>query len=407
MIQIKSFFSKLFTSNKQGEKLITIAIYILLAFGCLFISSASINSASTIETTLKNIIKQVLILAASIALFNLASNYFDIKKCKRIILGIMIVEAMLLVTAFIYCKITGSINGNYSWFTINLGFFEFGLQPSEFAKGVIILAIACLFCDRKFKNEKSFKIVFWTFAFFFLFFVLTIVVLQRDTGSGLILFIIGCSLILFLDNRRFKPLQIFLIVCALLALAAFFCCLLSEQAREILAKISTTFAARFSAVTNPDYAKDETREIFYSLLGISRGELFGVGIGNSVQKFGYLVSSDADYIFAVIIEEIGIFGILMVFVPYIALISLLLFYSQKMTNETDKIILIGTVIYLSVHFLLNIGGVSGLLPLTGVPLLLISRGGSACFGIMVMLGICQNRIANYFLEKKKKSGFIG
>ena len=174
-----------------------------------------------------------------------------------------------------------------------------------------------------------------------------------------------------------------------------------------MAKISTTFAARFSAVTNPDYAKDETREIFYSLLGISRGELFGVGIGNSVQKFGYLVSSDADYIFAVIIEEIGIFGILMVFVPYIALISLLLFYSQKMTNETDKIILIGTVIYLSIHFLLNIGGVSGLLPLTGVPLLLISRGGSACFGIMVMLGICQNRIANYFLEKKKKSGFIG
>ncbi|MGN1399803.1 MAG: FtsW/RodA/SpoVE family cell cycle protein [Erysipelotrichaceae bacterium] len=407
MSLVKSFFSKLFRSNKQGEKLITIAIYVLLIFSLFFITSASINSGSSIESTSKNILKQLLILIISFAVFNLFSNYFNQKSCKRIMFVILILELLLLLFAYGYCKIYGSINGNYSWISIRIAFFQFGIQPSEFAKGIIILAIACMFGDRKFKSDKSYKIVFRTFFIFFILYIFIVVFLQRDTGSGLILLIIGCSLLLFLENKRFKPLQIFLFICALCAVGVFFYCLLTESGMAFLAKISPTFAARFSAVTNPDYTSDATREIFYSLLGISRGQLFGVGIGNSVQKFGYLVSSDADYIFAVIIEEIGILGILFVFVPYIIIISLLLYYANKMSNETDRLILIGTVIYLAVHFILNVGGVSGLLPLTGVPLLLVSRGGSATFGIMAMLGICQNRIADYYIEKKNKSGFIG
>jgi cell division protein FtsW len=159
-------------------------------------------------------------------------------------------------------------------------------------------------------------------------------------------------------------------------------------------KISPTFAARFSAVTNPDYHNDATREIFYSLLGISRGKLLGVGLGNSVQKFGYLVSSDADYIFAVIVEETGLFGIGLVFIPYIVLIGTLLSKARRVEKDTGRVILMGTVFYLFVHFMFNVGGVSGLIPLTGVPLLLISRGGSALISILFLLGLCQGVIAN-------------
>lgn len=171
---------------------------------------------------------------------------------------------------------------------------------------------------------------------------------------------------------------------------------------ELLMKISPTVAARFSAVLNPEYHDDATREIFYSLLGISRGKLLGVGFGNSVQKFGYLVSSDADYIFAVIVEELGIAGILLVFIPYSILIYSLFYYAKRVKKDSGRVILMGTIFYLFTHFLFNVGGVSGLLPLTGVPLLLISRGGSALLSILFLLGLCQGVIASERTPVKKE-----
>lgn len=406
MYRITGLFKSLFKTKKGSDSVLTFFICLILAVSLLYMTSASIDSSTTLNSTFKNIIKQLIIICSSLVLYNLFSNRFDIKICKRYIIIFLSLELILLLVAFFWCKVNGSINGNYSWITIGLGSFQFGIQPSEFAKVMIILAIACLLADKKFKNINSvwqmikIPFMFWFIYCFIIFF------LQKDAGSCLIVGIIGCMCFLLLSNPKLMKSRIILLFLIFLAITFFFYCLFNENGRAILAKISVTFAARFGAVTNPDYNSDATREIFYSLLGISNGNLFGVGLGNSVQKFGYLVSSDADYIFAVIVEECGIIGILSIFVPYIFICSRLIYYSRLVGKESDKIILLGTVIYLAIHFFLNIGGVSGLLPLTGVPLLLVSRGGSSTFAIMSLLGICQNRIANYYAEKKAKSVFI-
>lgn len=406
MSTVKRFIKYFFRPKKDSDSILTFFVYGLLLISLVYITSASINTSTTVGSTFRNIVKQVFIVVSSLMLFNFFSNFFDGKRCRKNIIIYLVLELLLLITAYVYCKLTGDINGNYSWITINLGLFQFGIQPSEFAKTFIVLSNACLLGDRKFKNIDS----QWQMIKFPLFFLLAyfgiIIFLQKDAGSGLIVWMIGCICFLFTSNKKLRGLRLLLVFLAFLAIGAYFYCLLTESGRAILEKVSTTFSARFSAVTDPSYNNDATREIFYSLLGISNGNIFGVGLGNSVQKFGYLVSSDADYIFAVIVEECGILGILSIFVPYIFIISRLLYYSKRVTKEFDKIILLGTVVYLSIHFFFNVGGVSGLVPLTGVPLLLVSRGGSATFSIMVLLGICQNRIANYYAEKKAKSGFI-
>ncbi|MDO4378499.1 MAG: FtsW/RodA/SpoVE family cell cycle protein [Erysipelotrichia bacterium] len=399
-------FKSLFKNKKGSDSVLSFFIFFLLLTSLLFTSSASINTGTTVASTLKNIIKQVVILSGACVLYNFFSNIFDIKRCKRYINVWLTLELLLLLAAYIWCKIHGSINGNYSWITIGLGPFQFGIQPSEFAKVMIILAVACLIGDKRFKNINSKWQMVRIPAIFLALYCFVIFILQKDAGSFLIVAIVGVSCFLFTNNPKLKGCRRLILFLGFAAIGFYFYCLFDENGRKILAKFSVTFAARFAAVTNPDYNNDATREIFYSLLGISNGNLLGVGLGNSVQKFGYLVSSDADYIFAVIVEECGLIGIAAVFVPYIFIIYRLIYYSRQMEKESDKIILLGTVVYLAIHFLFNIGGVSGFLPLTGVPLLLVSRGGSATFSIMSLLGICQNRISNYYAEKKAKSVFI-
>ena len=151
---------------------------------------------------------------------------------------------------------------------------------------------------------------------------------------------------------------------------------------------------RFRAMADP-FA--DTRNIGYqlynSLVAFVKGNWMGVGFGNSIQKFGYLPVAQSDYILAIIVEEMGFFGFLLVFVGYTVLISHLIIQSLTVRSERGKMVLFGTALYLLLHFILNVGGVTSLIPLTGVPLLLISAGGSSQMAIMMALGICQNIIA--------------
>ena len=128
---------------------------------------------------------------------------------------------------------------------------------------------------------------------------------------------------------------------------------------------------------------------------MSRGNIYGVGLGNSIQKFGYLASASADYIFPVIVEELGLIGIACVFVPYFIIYFILIKYSLKVKTEKEKVLLMGTCAYLFVHMFLNIGGVTAFIPLTGVPLLLISRGGTSMICTLAIMGISQNVIRKY------------
>ncbi|MBO7703766.1 MAG: FtsW/RodA/SpoVE family cell cycle protein, partial [Solobacterium sp.] len=104
---------------------------------------------------------------------------------------------------------------------------------------------------------------------------------------------------------------------------------------------------------------------------------------------------NTDFILSIVVEELGIFGFLLIFIPYMVIIVQLYRYAMKMENEQARIILVGTAMYLVIHCLFNIGGVTGMIPLTGVPLLMISSGGSSTLAFMAAIGLAQAVIDQY------------
>ena len=100
-------------------------------------------------------------------------------------------------------------------------------------------------------------------------------------------------------------------------------------------------------------------------------------------------AANTDYILAVLVEELGFAGFAVLMVLYGIVIFRLLYHARKIKSEKARIILIGTAMYLLIHMVFNIGGVTGLIPLTGVPLLMISAGGSSTMAFMAAVGISQ------------------
>ncbi len=392
----KIAYYSIFTNDK-ANKYINGCVYFLLAIGILFTTSAAMNSNTTIFTTLRHFAKQFIVVLIGVLVYHIASNIYSAEGVSKIKFVMIVIEFILLAAAYIFCRIYGPVNGNYSWIDLSKIGIPYSIQPSEFAKVVMILLISSFFSDKRFKDQHWFDVVKWP-LFTFIFFSVIIAFFQKDLGTAVILVLITLLTLLIPKCDKIKGFQIAAFIVLVSIGVAYWYLLTQPEGQKILSSLSPTFAARFSAVLNPDYHNDATREIFYSLLGISRGRISGVGLGNSVQKFGYLVSSDADYIFAVIVEETGLLGIAAIFGPYMILIGSLLDHAAKVKKDSGRVILMGTVFYLFVHFMFNVGGVSGLIPLTGVPLLLISRGGSALISILFLLGLSQGVIAS---EKRK------
>ena len=130
----------------------------------------------------------------------------------------------------------------------------------------------------------------------------------------------------------------------------------------------------------------------------------GVGLGDSTQKYLYLPEAHTDFIFAIIMEEIGFAGALFIFVLYFLLIGRIIKIAKQSYNTRGFLICMGVAIYIMLHIVVNLGGIFGLMPMTGVPLPFMSYGGS--FAMCLVLSLCFVQRVNVenklFLEKKLK-----
>ncbi len=396
------FFKEFIFINKSSDKLMNLAIYLLIVFGLICSTSANIAAKSTINSVISSAVKYSLFLLLAIIAYHFLSNWYKREFLTDRNLKILtIFEILLLGLALLCCYvISGPINGNYSW--IWFSGVPVSIQPSEFAKPLMILIVAGYLGDKNFRSVKTREAMLWP-TVIFVAIVAIILLLMGDMGTAIVL--VGITFICFWvpKNKKLAGPQIFTFVATFVVIVAAVVIMLVP---DIWDSLPSSIAGRFEAVTNPSRYSDSTREIYYSLLSISQGDLFGVGLGNSVQKFGYIASSDADYIFAIIVEETGIIGIAVIFGCYAIILYRLLSYGFKMRRESDAIVLIGTAAFLFIHFFLNIGGVSGLIPLTGVPLLLVSRGGSSALATMIALGMSQGVIGRYNSDRKKNKDLI-
>ena len=142
-----------------------------------------------------------------------------------------------------------------------------------------------------------------------------------------------------------------------------------------------TFLHPFNDPTGTGY------QLTNALVSISHGGIFGNGLGNGVMKLGYLPEPHTDFIFAVVAEELGLIGVIFILLLYLVLVLKALWYAAVSEDMFYRLICVGVAIYITFQLFVNLGGISKLIPLTGVPLPLLSYGGSSFLSISIAIGL--------------------
>lgn len=287
----------------------------------------------------------------------------------------------------------GSIAGGAkSWYDTGL----FSIQPTEFAKIILIVYMAVYYNKVASKKNMSFMQFFWPIILAALLFVL--IAMQPDLGGALIVFLITVMLFFSLPfgkghKKNVLKLGIGGVVVGLAALLLFGGNLLEPyQVR------------RLTEFSNPcqRYSDESGYQVCNGYIAIHNGGLFGVGLGDSTQKYSYLPEAHTDFIFPIICEELGaIVGIVVVF-GYMVMLYLVLRVAKSTYNIRDSILCYGVFAYMLAHILINLLGVLGLIPLTGVPLPFLSYGGSYALSLIVGLFIVHRVNIENKLEKSKQ-----
>ncbi|MCR8981069.1 putative lipid II flippase FtsW [Brevibacillus laterosporus] len=259
-------------------------------------------------------------------------------------------------------------NGAHSW--VNLGFMT--LQTSEVAKLGLILYLSALIAKKgdAFRSFKTGLIPPLTVTGIFFLMILG----QPDLGTAAI--ILGTAgVILIVGGANFKHIFLLTVPPSTLFITTY-----------ILVKPHAW--ARLTSFTDPWSDRlDKGFQMVQSLFAIARGGIFGTGFGKSLQKYLYLPEAHTDFIFSVIAEEMGLIGTSIFLLLYLLLIIRGLQISLRSTDTFATLAGTGIVTMLSIQAIINIGGVTGAIPMTGVPLPFISYGGSSLLICMTSMGI--------------------
>ena len=278
-----------------------------------------------------------------------------------------------LVILLIYGKAT---NNAVSWFD----FGPFSFQPSEFIKVIFIVWIA-RFYEVKQKSLDTY--VGSLFPIGVAFGIALLVMLQPDLGTAIIfLSIVFCIFMAAPISKIIKAKTIF--VCMGILLVA--CLFLLTSGRSVMQKRQTS---RFDFKNPCSKLLTTGSQVCNGYIAINNGGLTGVGLGNSTQKYLYLPEPYTDFIFAIIVEELGsIFGIGILFLYMFVLYRILAIGRKSYTNR-GALMCYGIAIYIFCHIAINLLGLFGLMPLTGVPLPFMSYGGSFTICLIAALTIVQ------------------
>lgn len=377
---------------KKFDFLLQLAVLVLITFGTLMIVSTNLGATSNdAYIIIKVLVKQAMFVSISYVLMTFLANNFTMVRAKKMIIFIGIAISIALFATQFFDEILGS----KAWLRLLIPGVnvEVTLQPSEFAK-VYMVVIMGLYIEMAGKKNVEFWRIVKVPGIFFAIFAIAIL-LQNDLGAVLVLTLL-CAICFLIPSHINIRKQQRGIQCAMLFGVVVMLFMMTSAGLKIANELPVVghIAVRIENAINPFLQPTGNGyQLINGLYGFARGGITGVGLGNSIQKYGYLTQSDNDFILSIIVEELGIFGLGLIILGYVVIIQRLFYYAFKTKSEGYKIILIGTGLYIFIHFVLNVGGVSGLIPLTGVPLLFISSGGSSLMSIMCAIGISQSIIA--------------
>ncbi len=360
--------------NMEWGLLIVAIILTIIGLVALF--------SATAESEYDEFKKQIIWFAASIIMMVIVMliNYEVLVKLSPIFYGIFI----LLLIAVLF---TEPINGATSWF--NIGAFSF--QPSEFAKIVVILFLAFIISkiQERYTEDinKPTRLLIIGVAVAI---PLLLIIKQPDYGTAMA-FCIALAMMLFtsgIDKKYIIGAAIILVI----SIPILYNFILPEHAKK-----------RIDIFLNPESdPRGSGYNIIQSKLAIGAGQLTGMGLlkGNQTQ-LGYLYPKTTDFIYSVISEEMGFIIGGTIIVLYVFLVTKALYIAKTAKDGTGSIIASGIAGIFLFHMAENIGMVMGLLPITGVPLLFVSYGGSSLITSYILIGILLN-----ISSKRQKTIFV-
>jgi len=348
---------------KQLDLPLLIVTVILVLFGLLMIYDASSVLAFNLFGDSYRFIKDqtVWVILGLFSLF--VFSHIDYHRLFNLALPLLIIALILLVAVFMPGLGIGA-KGAHRW--INLHFVS--IQPAEFVKLVLALYLSAWFSTKEKGRLLAFSLLIGA--------VLLLVMFEPDMGTaGIILF--EAIIIYFLSGGSVKH---FLIGVPILGIIGF-----------ILIKIAPYRAARLTSFLNVDQSLEgASYHIKQALIALGSGGVFGLGLGNSLQKFAYLPENVTDSIFPIIAEEYGFVGASLLVIAFIVLIWRGFYIASHARDTFGKLFAAGIISFIGIQAVLNLGSMTALLPLTGVPLPFISYGGSALLVDMAAIGILLN-----------------
>lgn len=391
---MKKTFRNIKTTFLNMDKVLFFSTLILIVFGTLNIVTASSREAvvNANANMFHFFFKHIFILAMGLAAFLILIFKIDTKEYK----GWMLVIFPILIALNGYLVVKGgATRGASNW--IDLKFLK--VQPSEFAKPILIISMGVLFhvfnkklTNKKIKNTKEIGTILGISLIF-----PVLVFLQKDLGTAMIL--VGIIFIEFLFSpikREDKSKAAFasVVVLALILLVRFsFTGYILSNAQE----------SRLKNFYNPCSKYEDTGyQVCNAFIAINNGGLFGVGIGKSTQKYSYIPEPHTDMVFAIIAEEYGILVCAVIFLLYIIILLRIFILARKTKSIQNKYICLGMGTYIFLHIFINLGGLFGVIPLTGVPLPFLSYGGSFTLSLLASLGVIQRIHIEMKSSKSKK-----
>ena len=366
------------TSEYYFDYSLVFIVLFLLGFGLIMVYSASSYEASISEKLnydaayyLKKQLQSTLIgIVAMIAVSRIPYHFWE----RFAVMGyaVSVILILLVLTPLGY-----EANGARRWLRVGIS-----IQPAEIAKLAMILFLASMICKMgKFIRTKK---GFWSVVAVPIPICAMVWLITDNMSSAIIIFGIAI-LMLFVASPEYK--KFFVIGGIIIAAAAAIVIGLTMMDTEQLKEMGFRSARILAWLSPEDYASDTGFQTLQSLYAIGSGGLFGKGIGQSMQKLGYLPEVQNDMIFALICEELGIFGGICVIMLFGLLIWRCMVIASNASDLFGALLVVGVLGHIAIQVILNIAVVTNTIPNTGISLPFISYGGSSVMFLLVEMGL--------------------
>lgn len=384
--------SRLAPKKKQPVKnapdfLLILMILVIVGFGIIMVYSASFYYATTKGSAPASFaIKQLVIGSVGLVVMMAVALKFDYRILSNMLLAkLLYYFSILLCISVIF--IGEEVNGATRW--LKIGPLQF--QPSEIAKiGVVIMLSAYMVKHKKRMHQPLYILKAWLIIF-----IPTIIIAKENLSSAIVVFLIG-AMIVFVGSKNVKGYILLVVIGFILCVGVYYLAMSTEPGQEINVPIIKHILKpyrldRIRVWKDPWLDPvDKGYQPIQSLYAVGSGGLFGVGLGKGVQKQGFLPEPHNDIIFAVICEETGLIGAIILLTGYTILVIRGLIIAMRASDYFGTLVAVGITSMVGVQVLINVAVNTNTIPTTGMQLPLVSYGGTALAMLLATLGILLN-----------------